>query len=77
MNITTVRNYEQLKVYFNDKIHLHLKLTNLIGFQSWAQGENEYFIEYYFSKGAKITTTYEKKEIWIKVLELIDKSITI
>lgn len=76
MEITCKRQYEQLKIYINGQLHLQIKLLDLIGFQSWIHGENEYFIEYYFTNN-KITTAYGEKEKWGKVLDLLDKNITV
>lgn len=71
MNITCKRQYEQLKVYINGQLHLQLKLLDLIGFQSWVHGPNEYFIEYYYTN-MKITTAYGCRERWSEVLKLLD-----
>ena len=76
MDITAKRKYEQLKIYINGSLHLHLRLLDLIGIQSWIHGENEYFIEYYFTTG-KITTVYGDKELWVKMLDAVDKHITV
>jgi hypothetical protein len=77
MEITHTRLYEQLKIYIDGKIHLHLKLLDLVGFQSWIHGSNEYFIEYYFSTRDKITTVYGTKEKWFAILDILDKAITV
>lgn len=74
MKVTSKRQFEQLRIYVNGKLHLLLKLTDLIGFQSWVHGEKEYFTEYYFSSGAKITTSYCKKEDWIAILNCLGES---
>lgn len=77
MKITAERRYEQFRIYFDGVLHLHIKLLDLIGFQSWIHGENEYFIEYYFTGGAKITTAYGDRQKWTKVLAIIEKNITV
>lgn len=71
------RGYETLKIYINNQLHVLLKTQDLIGFQSWIHGEAEYFIEYYFSTGAKINTVYGRRDIWSIVLEVLDKSLKI
>jgi len=76
MNLTSKIGYEQLNIYLEGVIHLQLKLIDLIGFQSWIHGKEEYFIEYYFSGGAKITTAYGDKEKWIMVLKCLDENLT-
>lgn len=77
MEITHKRHYEQIKIYINGVLHLQFKLLDFVGLQSWIHGEREYFIEYYFSGGSKITTAYSDKEKWKLVLEEIDKAITV
>lgn len=76
MEVTCKRQYERLKVYINGQLHLHLKLLDLIGFQSWIHGDKEHFIEYYFASG-KITTVYGNKEIWDKILDLLDNNLNV
>jgi hypothetical protein len=77
MEITYIRLYEQLSVYIDGKLHLRIKLLDLVGFQSWIHGSNEYFIEYYFASRDKITTVYGTKDKWFKMLEILDKAVTV
>jgi hypothetical protein len=77
MEIAAIHKYEQLKIYINNTLHLHIKLLNLIGFQSWIHGESEYYIQYTFKDGTTITTAYGEKEKWVTVLGLLDKHITV
>lgn len=76
MEVTYKRTYERIRLYMNGKLHLHLKLLDLVGFQSWIHGETEYFIEYYFETRDKITTVYGSRELWEKVLDILDQHIT-
>ena len=73
MEINHKRKYEQLKIYINGLIHLNIKLLDLLGFQTWIHGEKEYFVEYYYKDGSKITTAYGEKDIWEKVLKIIEE----
>lgn len=75
MTVTSERKYEQLKILIDGAIHLQLKLNDLVGFQSWIHGEKEYYIEYYFTGGAKITTAYGEKERWCQILEVLYKKL--
>lgn len=77
MEITYTRKYEQLKVYINGYVHLHLRLLDLTGYQSWIHGSNEFFIEYYFNTGNKVTTVYGTQEKWLNMLKILDEAITI
>lgn len=75
MTVTSTRAHNQLKVYVNGKLHLLIKLTGFIGLQSWIDGTNEYFVECSYSKGAKITMTYGERDIWEKILAVLDSTI--
>lgn len=77
MTVTCTRKYEQLKIHINGQLHLYIKLLDLVGFQTWIHGENEHFIEFYFSTRDKITTVYGRKELWLEVLALLDKHIDV
>lgn len=77
MNITSERKYEQLRVYINGVLHLHLKLLDLIGFQSWIHGSNEYYIEYTFKDNTKITSAYQSKNMWMEILQHLSDEITV
>lgn len=77
MEITSERKYEQFRIYFNGILHLHLKLLELVGFQSWIHGNKEHFIEYTFSNGTKITSAYQHRNIWESVLNELNKNITV
>jgi len=71
--ITCTRKYEILRIFINDHLHVQLKLQDMIGLQSWVHGEKEFYIEYYFSNGAPITTAYGERELWEQVLALLLK----
>ena len=75
--ITFKRKYEQLRIYINGSIHLHLKLQDLIAFQSWIHGKQEFYIEYSYKDGAKVTSGYTEKEKWLKILEILDEQTTV
>lgn len=75
--ITAKRKYEEFRIYFDDILHLQLKLNDLIGFQSWIHGEKEFYIEYYFINNSKITTAYGEKERWKTVLKLLEEHVTV
>ena len=77
MKITSTRRYEQFRIYFDGILHVHLKLIDMVGFQSWIHGKNEYFIEYYFSGGTKITTAYGDKSKWVSVLKHLEENVTV
>lgn len=77
MKITSKRQYEQFRIYIDNVLHLQLKLNDLIGFQAWIHGTTEFYIEYYFSSGAKITTAYGSKDKWEKILMCLEQNVTV
>lgn len=72
MNITTARHYQDFRIYIDGIIHLCIKFETLIGFESWYEGECEWFIEFYFKEGEPILCGYQSKETWIEILKLVD-----
>ena len=76
ISITAERKYEQLRIYINGVLHLHIKLLDLIGFQSWIHGSNEHYIDYTFTTG-KITSAYADRGNWISILRLLNENVTV
>ncbi len=75
MQVTATRNYEQLKIYINGVLHLHIKLLDLVCFQSWIHGEKEYMIQFTFKQG-EMTAAYGEKDKWVEILKILDEKIT-
>ncbi len=67
MKIESVFSAHAITILFDDLVHVHLKLKNLIAFQSWYI-EGEYVIEYHFQDAEKIRSTYNDRGLWIEVL---------
>lgn len=75
--ITIKRDNEQLRIYFDDILHLYIKMNDLIGIQSWIDiNSGGFFIEYYFSTGPKITCNYNVRTRWTEMLKLLEQNIT-
>lgn len=64
------------KIYINRELHLSFKNKDLVGIQSWIEGDNDnsFFIEYTFKKNV-ITSEYNASSKWKKVLSLINEKI--
>lgn len=77
MKLTSIRKWEQLKIYINGSLHLYLKLQDLISIQSWVHSSCEYYIEYTFVSGTKLTSGYTSIEKWKEVLKILDENITV
>lgn len=75
-NITARRHYEQLKIYINDVLHLQVKLLDMVSFQSWIHGRSEFFIEYTFTGGTKITSAYSERTRWEAIIKILDTELS-
>lgn len=64
--------YNCLKVYFLDTLHLRIKLSELIGVQSWRTGDKNFSIEYTMI-GGSVTTEYDCPEKWKAILSGVDR----
>jgi len=51
--------------------HIYVLRKEFIGFQSWADDETMFVIEYY-TKTNKIRTEFDKKEKWEDVLKALN-----
>lgn len=77
MNITIDNNTNSIKIYINDILHLAIKKEDLIGIESWVDGENErkrWHIEY-TTKTTTIESEYDNIDKWIAILKLLDNEI--
>jgi len=74
MKITgEVRGY-WVDIRFNNIIHLSYRQLELKGIQTWIEGKDCYDIYLYFYKSEKIHLSYTKREVWEKVIQLIQEN---
>lgn len=75
--ITAIRHLNSLRIYIDNILHLELPIDNHDGVQSWLVGTNNpyYCIEFYRKQGEPILLEYEDKDIWVRILDLIDKKL--
>ncbi len=64
-------DFDALRIYINDILHLNIRLSELLGIQSWQWPAN-FFIEY-TSRGGTILTEYTNVDTWISILKQLDK----
>lgn len=70
LKITT--EYNALKIYFGEILHLKIAQDRIIGFQSWIMGST-YCIEYSLVGGGSILTEYDDPEKWKTILKALDE----
>lgn len=77
LKITCARNYQTLRIYIKEMLHVEIRMENYYGVQSWVEGSKTtmYFIEIYCKGGEPILLGYDRFDTWKKVLELIDKNL--
>ena len=71
------RDFQSLRIYINDILHLEIRMNNHDGVQSWCEGTKKkmYFIEFYRKQGTPVLMGYENFEDWKTILKLIDENI--
>lgn len=72
MELTFSRKYEVLSIYIDGIIHLRIKMGDLVCFKSWVDGDCEYYIKYYFKGGVEMKGCYEGRDLWIRVLGILN-----
>ena len=75
--LKAIRDFQSLKIYVNDLLHVEVPMKNHNGLQSWIEGSNKhtYFIQFYRKQGESIILEYDDREIWADILRLIDANI--
>lgn len=75
--ITCKRNFYSLKIYFDDVLHLEVRMDNHDGLSSWFEdsGKQMYCIELYRKLGSPILLEYDEKYKWTNILKVIDENI--
>lgn len=75
LEITKKVTYDLTKIYFGDTVHLAFVRREVVGFQSW-KSVGVYSIELMFRNGAAITTEYDDRDKWKRVVALIEDDLT-
>lgn len=75
-SVTCTRDHQALRLYINNHCHLHLRMEDFVGFQSWYEGSKKrmFSIELY-TRSTSIVLEYDEEETWLKVIQLIDENI--
>ena len=75
--ITAYRDWQCLRLYINDLLHLELRMENHDGMQSWYEGSfnSTYCIEFYRKEGNPILLQYDEKETWKTILQILNEKI--
>lgn len=66
--IKIIQSYKWIKVYIKDKLHIAVKTDDLIGIQSWIEGEQKWCIDWEL-KDKTISCEYSNHEIWSEILK--------
>lgn len=72
VEITSKSEFNRIKIYINNLIHISIPKDNNTKIQSWYEDKTLYKIEIYNSKHLD-EYHYEKYEIWSDVLKELDK----
>lgn len=62
------------KLYINGLLHIHFKVKELKGIQSWQEGEDWWCVEYSLSDMITIKSAYNARYKWEAILKELDKS---
>lgn len=73
--ITKTVTYDLTKIFFGKVVHLAFVRREVVGFQSW-KSVGMYSIEITFRDGAAITTEYDDRAKWERVISLIEDELT-
>jgi len=75
MNVECKSDSEDIRIYIEGTLHLRIPRDKKIKIQSWIEGHSKlYIIEIWCVKHSDYIE-YDNKELWGKVLKLLDKHI--
>lgn len=73
MEINFKISFNNLKIYFDNILHLKIDINKLVGIQSWKR-KHKYFIEYTFDNNTTIECEYDSRDKWEKILKYLDEN---
>lgn len=74
MKIEIQLNHYDLRVLIDELLHIYILRDEFIGFQTWADDESMFVIEYY-TKTNKITTQWNNKEKWEQLVKSLNEKL--
>jgi hypothetical protein len=69
-------DWNHIKIYMNDVLHVLLKKEELVGIQAWIEGHginSTYHIKYYMKNKIHIKSEYWDIQHWQEVLRVLDQ----
>jgi hypothetical protein len=64
-------DHYSIRVYFGDALHIHIRRSVYLGFQSWSDGPHDFSIEFALD-GGSLLTEYDNAESWRSILRALD-----
>jgi hypothetical protein len=74
-DVKTELSQRSVKIYVNGIVHLNLKRSYILGYQSWIEGAKEpwvYNIEFSLRRHQTVLLQYDMREKWGLVLRELD-----
>lgn len=72
---TVKMGHYSLKIHFGTTLHLRIPRDQLVGLQSWRDGDRHFSIEYHLRSGATIKTEYDCPDKWSAILAGLDEAL--
>lgn len=67
-------NHYDLRILIDGLPHIYILRDEFVGFQTWADDESMFVIEYY-TKTNKITTQWNNKEKWEQLIKSLNEKL--
>lgn len=75
VNLRTVQTIYLTKIYFGDALHLLFPHERVASVQSWKDA-TRFHIEILFKDAPGLKAEYDKEELWLTMLKLIDDALS-
>lgn len=75
VEITAKGDSEDIRIYVDSILHIRIPRDKNIKLQSWIEGNSKTYVIELFVKGHADIFVYDNREMWKKVLKLLDEHI--
>ena len=75
MRVTCKSDSEDIRIYIDNVLHLRIPRDSNIKLQSWLETDTKLYIIEIWCAGNTDLMEYEDKNLWIEILNTLDKNI--
>ncbi len=71
--ITTESLYNRIRIKIDGIIHLSIPTKGVTGIQTWQHPDRNYYAIELYTECGTILCEYQKREMWVEILKLLEE----